>query len=728
MKMTVNILSFIVLSFGAPCFSQQKPPSSVPTNTHGHVRGPLSIPQKSKIHRTPDIADLLKQADNYRLGISLHDEAKAAELYRQAAELGSAEGQTRYGESLFDGRGVARNRTLARESFEKAAAQNYARAEANLGVMATKGLEVPIDRQKGLAWLQRAADHGDAYAEDCLGQFAEHGWVEEQSNAESLMHYLNAAAKGSPYAEYNVGRFYLYGIGVEKDTKQAMKWFLQAASTNSAELRSQWSEIREEAGGIDEAIFEIGHIYDSGDGVRQDKQEARKWFQRGAEFEHAAALAGWPLAETLYGNNFLDGTGTVKDYAQAMSWYLKAADQGYAVAQYNIGNLYRLGAGVPQDYGKAFEWYRKAADQELPEAQCQIGVLYQDGNGVSRDYFQAVTWFYKAASQGFAPAQIWIGHSFRDGHGVRQDYVEAASWYRKAAVDPSITVATNNLASLYFEGGHGLDRDDAEALRWLRSSAINGDAWAQTSLGWLYVHGASGVSTSPKEGMIWFQKAADKGFRGGEYGMGYLYAMGLGVSKDTNMARFWLKRAADQGMTQAKEGLAALDKQDEQSATQSAPAAVNPVNESTQNPPSKWESILTGISQAGSAVSDAMQQQAAHKEAQSQSSQRFGDFAVQACLARKRALSDEFDQLDAQAKSCDASENAKDGPTMATYRGHCRIAYPFPQVATGCGKPPLWPDTIGIQCDACKVIHIQAYCANVEENTLDCTSPPRTAR
>jgi TPR repeat protein len=36
---------------------------------------------------------------------------------------------------------------------------------------------------------------------------------------------------------------------------------------------------------------------------------------------------------------------------------------GYADAQYNLALMYNNGEGVPQDYALAVEWYRKAAEQ-----------------------------------------------------------------------------------------------------------------------------------------------------------------------------------------------------------------------------------------------------------------------------------------------------------------------------------------------------------------------------
>lgn len=94
-----------------------------------------------------------------------------------------------------------------------------------------------------------------------------------------------------------------------------------------------------------------------------------------------------------------------KDSAEAVKWYLKAADQGYAEAQNNLAVSYRNGQGVPQDYGEAIKWYRKAADQGLAGAQHGLGAMYANGQGVPKDYAEAVKWFRKAADQGYAEAQ-----------------------------------------------------------------------------------------------------------------------------------------------------------------------------------------------------------------------------------------------------------------------------------------------------------------------------------
>jgi TPR repeat protein len=60
---------------------------------------------------------------------------------------------------------------------------------------------------------------------------------------------------------------------------------------------------------------------------------------------------------------YAKGQGVAQDYAEAATWYRKAAEQGYAPAQCKLGTMYSQGHGVTQDYAEAMKWYRKAAEQ-----------------------------------------------------------------------------------------------------------------------------------------------------------------------------------------------------------------------------------------------------------------------------------------------------------------------------------------------------------------------------
>jgi TPR repeat protein len=74
-----------------------------------------------------------------------------------------------------------------------------------------------------------------------------------------------------------------------------------------------------------------------------------------------AADQGDAGAEFNIGVMYDNGQGVPQDYKQALTWFRKAADQGDAVAQYNLGVMYGNGQGVPQDDIQAHMWWSLAA-------------------------------------------------------------------------------------------------------------------------------------------------------------------------------------------------------------------------------------------------------------------------------------------------------------------------------------------------------------------------------
>ncbi len=66
--------------------------------------------------------------------------------------------------------------------------------------------------------------------------------------------------------------------------------------------------------------------------------------------------------------------------------------------------MYGKGLGVPQDFAEAVKWYHKAAEQGYAKAQNNLGFMYKNGLGVPRDYVQAYIWLNIAASS-FPPGE-----------------------------------------------------------------------------------------------------------------------------------------------------------------------------------------------------------------------------------------------------------------------------------------------------------------------------------
>ena len=57
------------------------------------------------------------------------------------------------------------------------------------------------------------------------------------------------------------------------------------------------------------------------------------------------------------------GQGVPQDDTEAVRWYRLAAEQGHAIAQSNLGLMYAQGQGIPQDVVQAHMWVNLAAGQ-----------------------------------------------------------------------------------------------------------------------------------------------------------------------------------------------------------------------------------------------------------------------------------------------------------------------------------------------------------------------------
>src|SRR5712671_3384599 len=103
---------------------------------------------------------------------------------------------------------------------------------------------------------------------------------------------------------------------------------------------SEVSELLKKARDGDAAAqFEIGRAYDTGEGVRENPQQAAVWYRKSAE-------QGNPKAQNSLGVLYWSGNGVERSKEQAVRWYRKSARQGDSDAMFNIGAAYYNGEGV----------------------------------------------------------------------------------------------------------------------------------------------------------------------------------------------------------------------------------------------------------------------------------------------------------------------------------------------------------------------------------------------
>jgi hypothetical protein len=89
--------------------------------------------------------------------------------------------------------------------------------------------------------------------------------------------------------------------------------------------------------------------------VPQDRQEAVKWFRKGAELGHAGA-------QGALGRAYQYGNGVAADCEQAAKWLSLGAAQRERISLCNFGMPYDKGCGVPHDEREALRLFTESAN------------------------------------------------------------------------------------------------------------------------------------------------------------------------------------------------------------------------------------------------------------------------------------------------------------------------------------------------------------------------------
>lgn len=264
-----------------------------------------------------------------------------------------------------------------------------------LGLSYAFALNHPKDWAKAAVWFRKAAERNHAGAQAVLGYLYERGYGVKADPVEAVKWYRKAAEQNNDDGLLHLGRAYEHGIGVTKDSSQARIYYSKAVAAGSQDARQALASLgkgpepassaqtqfdegvrlykaKDYAGaakvflnlaeqGNARAQVQIGYQYAYGEGVRQNADEAARWYRK-------AAVQGNAKAQSNLGKMYEDGLGVGEDWAQAVAWYRKSAEQGYAEGQFNLGRAYQFGLAVPQNRQEAIRWFDKAGDQGHDQA------------------------------------------------------------------------------------------------------------------------------------------------------------------------------------------------------------------------------------------------------------------------------------------------------------------------------------------------------------------------
>lgn len=307
------------------------------------------------------------------------------------------------------------------------------------------------------------------------------------------------------------------------------------------------------------------------------------------------AIANETAPDAMAHAQYVQGNGLFQkgEYKAAAHWLALAAEQGYAPAQRDLAFLYQAGEGVTQSDAKALELWRLAAAQNDAEAMYHLGFMYFDA--AEPDYDEIVSLWRKAAELGFKPAAHSLGSFYYNGYGGEPDYEAAILWFEKA-YDLGLAAAGYDLGLIYMHG-IGVMRDYDKGRAWLEKAAALNDINSKYILGLMYFKG-EGVAADYAKARLYLEEIAAYEQADGMYYLGMLYGQGLGgetdyaralkcyesaaaqnnalaqfelgnmyyagmglKQKDLSRAYMWFSLAADEGLAEAQERVAAMERE-----------------------------------------------------------------------------------------------------------------------------------------------------------------------
>jgi TPR repeat protein len=133
---------------------------------------------------------------------------------------------------LYDtGRGVDKNRKIAKNLYKKALDQGFVSAYARI----SGWHYAKQDFHKSLEYAKKGFERGDPRSTAALSLHFIHGSGVEQNYAEAKKLAAIAAEKNDSFGQYIIGIIYFHGFGEKNDKKIAYEWFKKSSQGNDPE-------------------------------------------------------------------------------------------------------------------------------------------------------------------------------------------------------------------------------------------------------------------------------------------------------------------------------------------------------------------------------------------------------------------------------------------------------------------------------------------------------------
>ena len=227
---------------------------------------------------------------------------------------------------------------------------------------------------EALKWCRKAAELGNTDAMRAMGDYCWEG-LEGWENLQDRIY------KDVERNSQNDSRD--YGLGVMTDPrgnrfKETVEWYRKAAELGDVEAMLDVAEKYYDAynfAGLSQYRDECKKWYGRAAAFHNSAGETRYYcFTHGVPinlyYTFYGAEHGNPEKQNELGILYYKGDkGLKQDNNEAFKWFREGALQGDAMSQRNLGLMYEQGRGVPQNFPEARKWYQKALDNGYDDAK-----------------------------------------------------------------------------------------------------------------------------------------------------------------------------------------------------------------------------------------------------------------------------------------------------------------------------------------------------------------------
>ena len=220
-----------------------------------------------------------------------------------------------------------------------------------------------------LAFICSLTCSTETVAQSALEQGEMHYFNQQYDLSQGLLTPL--ATSENKEAQYYLALVYK----AQKQYKKAAEWFQKAGDN-----------------GYSQAYFEIGILYDNGEGFSLSPVKAMDWYRK-AKIAETNSIG--PTTIEFYKKN-KSGNDQKLSAHEMFEEQMQLAITGDAGAQFQVANQLDYGIAVPRNFVDALNWYRQAAENGHEEAQFLMGYFYCRGLGTEKNKSIANIWFLKS--------------------------------------------------------------------------------------------------------------------------------------------------------------------------------------------------------------------------------------------------------------------------------------------------------------------------------------------